>query len=100
MDQAQGAFHMSMESLSLFVQLAGLGMAFLVGLFAPRGQNRVGTAIGIGLVANVVGQLVIAGGGPGAFVGFLMLPVFCIVCLMIGKLIGEVASALRDRRKR
>lgn len=93
-----GRLGYSDDAWSLIVQLAGLGVAFVVGLASLR-RSPVLAAVVLGLIVNVVAQIVIAGGGPGAFVGFFILPLACCVAASLGKGIRWVAEGLLRRRK-
>jgi hypothetical protein len=66
---------LSNEALSLIVQLVCLA---LVGLYSvgyhDKVRNCVLVAVLLMVFANVFGQIVIVGDGPGALAGFLVLP--------------------------
>ena len=83
------------DVLSLIVQLIGFAFAFVLGLMWPRAKSPMAAAIVLGLIVNVVAQVLMAGGGPGAFVGFLVLPLFCMLAAALGK--GVRALAPRGR---
>jgi hypothetical protein len=77
-------FGISDDMLSLVVQVLGLMFAFVLGL-TWRGKSLMAAAIALGVIVNVVAQMVIAGGGPGAFVGFVVLPVLCMLAAAFGR---------------
>lgn len=80
------------DVLSLVVQLLGFALAFAVGLVSPRGKSPMAAAVVLGLIANVVAQILIAGGGPGAFVGFITLPLLCMLAAALGKGLRALTS--------
>ena len=69
---------------SLVVQIVSIGGAFGLGWAKARG-GLIGWSVLIGWFANVVGQLFLAGGGPGFFVGFVGLPIWCILAAYVGR---------------
>lgn len=74
--------------LSLFIQL--FTMIYIL-IASPR--NRKGTAIWHGaffmLLANIVGQIVVAGGGPGACVGMVALPTLGMMLALVSLSFSE-----------
>lgn len=72
-------FDGSPESLSLLFQIVGF-VAVGVFTFLCR-RRRWAIAIGpvFGLAIDIIAQIVIAGDGPGACVGFVVFPVFGLV---------------------
>jgi hypothetical protein len=89
--QSLGRFGIADDVLSLATQLFGLALAFVLGLAWPRHKSTLPAALAFGLIVNVVAQILIAGGGPGACVGFVALPLLCMVAAALGK-------SLRARR--
>jgi hypothetical protein len=81
--------------LSLVVQLMGFAIAFVVGLVWPREKSPMPAAIVLGLSVNGVAQILIAGGGPGAFVGFVALPLLCMLAAAVGKGLRALTSSGR-----
>jgi hypothetical protein len=82
---------LSREYASLAIQILGMLSAFLIGL-ARYDKSRTLVALGCiacGLVANVVGQILVAGGGPGAFCGFVVLPAYALVAGLLGRALGR-----------
>lgn len=75
--------------------LLGLTIAFVAGLASPPRKSPIAVAVGIGLVTNVIAQVFIAGGGPGAFVGFVALPLLCIVAASLGNVVRGIPPADR-----
>lgn len=74
---------MNSELASIVIQLFGvLCTAAVGGMFGRKYVPLVGTVMG--LIINVVGQILVAGGGPGACVGFVFLPLVCIVAGYLG----------------
>jgi hypothetical protein len=72
------------DEWSAIVQAMGALLAFLIGLFWTGRRRPIPEAVVLGLVVNVVAQILIAGGGPGAFVGFFGLPVVYVVATVLG----------------
>jgi len=67
--------HRSMEEwLSLCVQVLGFIMVIAFSLFAIPKYVKVIVGVLLMFFTNIVAQIVIAGGGPGAFVGCFGLP--------------------------
>jgi hypothetical protein len=93
-----GRFGISDDMLALIIQLLGFAIAFVVGLAGTSRSALTPAAIVIGLAANVVGGIIIAGGGPGAFVGFVAIPLICIVAAFLGK--GIHVALVRNRPAR
>jgi hypothetical protein len=85
-------FGMSDDRWSLVVQVLGFIAAFLLGLAWTPGRSPTLAAVALGVAVNVVAQIVIAGGGPGAFVGFVALPLFCVVAATVGKAVRAVVA--------
>ncbi len=90
-----GRFGISDDVLSLVVQLLGFALAFVLGLMWPRGKSPMAAAVVLGLIVNVVAQILIAGGGPGAFVGFFVLPLLCMLAAALGKWLRALTSSGR-----
>jgi len=69
---------------SLVIQLAAVAVSFIIGL---RGYDRplLHVTLPIGIAANVLGQIVFAGGGPGACAGMVIIPIFCLIAAYIGR---------------
>lgn len=87
---------LSDQTWSLYVQLAA--MAFSLGLgFIRRSWNAIWVALAVGLLANIVGQVLIAGGGEGALVGMVILPAYCGMLALMGWAAGRLL--LPARRK-
>lgn len=82
---ARARLGISDDTLSLMVQLLGFALAFVVGLVSPQGKSPMAVAVVLGLIINVVAQIFIAGGGPGAAVGFVAFPLYCILAAALGK---------------
>ena len=93
---AGARFGISDDMLSLMVQLFGFALAFVVGLASPRGKSPIAVAVVLGLIINVVAQIFIAGRGPGAAVGFIAFPLYCILAAGLGKGLRLLTS--RGRR--
>ena len=88
-------FGISDDVLSLVVQLLGFAQAFVLGLMSPRGKSPMAAAVALGVIVNVVAPILIAGEGPGAFVGFFVLPLFCMVATTLGKGVRALTSSGR-----
>ena len=86
-------FDGSPESLSLLFQIVGF-VAVAVFTFLCR-RRRWAIAIGpvFGLAIDIVAQIIIAGGGPGACVGFFVFPLY-------GLVISWLTLKLASRRRR
>ena len=75
---------MSNEQLSLLFQIACLASVGLYSILYPnKTRNCLIVAVLAMLFANIVAQIVIAGDGPGACVGFVLLPTLGIVVSLI-----------------
>jgi hypothetical protein len=72
------------DEWSAVLQALGALLAFLIGLAWTGRRRPIPEAVGLGVVVNVVAQIVIAGGGPGAFVGLVVLPLIYIIAAAIG----------------
>ena len=79
------------EFLALMMQV--LGLIATVGLTYLCRRKRWAPAIGLtmGFTVNVVGQIALAGGGPGACVGFFVFP-------LIGWLASQLTLTFAARR--
>ena len=77
-------FGISGEACSLLTQLLAMGICFLIGLAGFRGSLFL-VALIFGIAANVLGQIVFAGGGPGACVGFVAIPLMCLLSAWMGR---------------
>jgi hypothetical protein len=82
-----GRLGLSDEGWSLAVQVCGLLLAFIFGLLFSRRSARLPAAIALGILINIVAQIFLAGGGPGAFVGFLFLPFVFALMAAFGTLV-------------
>jgi len=80
-----GLFGLSDDWWSLMVQMCGLMIVLVIGLRSPPKRSPMVAAIVLGIVVNVVAQILISGGGPAAFLGFLMYPLLFYVAAVIGK---------------
>jgi hypothetical protein len=87
-----GRFGISDDVWSLIVQLLGFVIAFVVGLACAPRKSPMVAAVVLGLIVNVVAQILIAGGGPGAFVGFVALPLICMLAAALGKGIRAITT--------
>jgi hypothetical protein len=87
------------DTWSLAVQVAGLVTAFFMGLVGGRRRWSVSAAVVLGLGVNVVAQIIIAGGGPGAFVGFVFLPVLFVVAARLGRGVRWVVARRGGREE-
>jgi hypothetical protein len=80
-----GRLGYSDDAWSLIIQIAGLVIAFFLGAMTGPRRSPLAVAVVLGIVVNVVAQMFIAGGGPGAFVGFFLLPLYCVLAALLGK---------------
>jgi hypothetical protein len=65
-----------LEFLALLVQVWGLMATVALTFMFRRKKWAPDIGLGLGFVVNVVGQIGLAGGGPGACVGFFVFPLF------------------------
>jgi hypothetical protein len=72
------------EVLSLYLQLVGIAGAMVYGWCKPT-ERFVVLAAGYGILLDIVAQILVAGGGPGACVGFVILPVYVWVAAHLGR---------------
>jgi hypothetical protein len=70
-----------------------------MGLVGGRRRWSVSAAVVLGLGVNVVAQIIIAGGGPGAFVGFVFLPVLFVVAARLGRGVRWVVARRGGREE-
>jgi hypothetical protein len=80
---------------SLIVQLLGFLVAFVLGVVWRPGKSPMLAAAALGLMVNIVAQILIAGGGPGAFVGFVAFPLLCMLAAAIGKGLRAITTGGR-----
>jgi hypothetical protein len=92
-----GALGWSDDFWSLVVQTAGFAISVLIGLLAPRELRLLVPAVAMGLAIDVIGMIVIAGGGPGACVGLVAFPLYCWLAMGIGRLFRRGIGAARRR---
>lgn len=85
---------MGIQGWSLAIQLVAICAAAAIGT-TWRARTAVPLAIVAGLTANIVAQVLFAGGGPGACVGFVLLPGYCV-----GAALGGAALSRFVRRTR
>jgi hypothetical protein len=91
----ESRFGISDDLWSLVIQLIGLLIAFVIGLAWVPGKSPMLAAIAVGVIVNVVAQILISGGGPGAFVGFVALPLFYMLAAALGKGVRAIATGGR-----
>jgi len=73
----------SAETCSLLLQLCGLLVTAIIAAKTRSIQISIPLSIVIMVGVNIVGQVIIAGEGPGACVGFILLPILgCVVALI------------------
>jgi hypothetical protein len=83
--------NLSVEMMSLIIQLSTLLLVAVYGANVLDFRKAFIFGCYTMFLANIFGQLIIAGGGPGAFVGFIALPLWgglagCVV-VFLAKLI-------------
>jgi hypothetical protein len=90
---------------AVLVQLTGITLSFVIGWL--RRRHWMLAAAWVGLVVNVVANVLIEGGGPGAFVGFVLLPMVCLAVAFGGAGVGRflnggltIWAGERDRIRR
>ena len=93
----KGRLGLSDGNWSAVIQLAGLVIAFLMGFHRKREGAQIAAAVMLGLAVTVAAQVVIAGGGPGAFGGFIALPVIYVVGTAGGKTAGNAFRRFRSQ---
>ena len=71
------------EDTSLIIQLIALLVALCMGLF-HESRPKITTLGLIGITTNVIAQVLIAGGGPGACAGMVVLPLYVIAAGYLG----------------
>ena len=71
------------EILSLIIQTGGLLATIVFVAICRKKKKCVLAAIVIMFLANFVGQVLIAGGGPGAFAGAILLPFLGVIVALI-----------------
>jgi hypothetical protein len=80
---------------SLVVQIAGFVIAFALGLFARSSGSAFTFAVGLGVVVDIVAQIYVVGGGPGAFVGFVIFPLYYCLAVWIARGVRWLAFTVR-----
>jgi len=65
--------------LSLMVQVLGAIAAVAFTFMCRRKKWALAVGPVLGLLVNIVAQILIAGGGPGACVGFVVFPVYGLI---------------------
>lgn len=80
----------SAEYGSLAVQITGVAIGFILGTRNPR--FPVAALILLGVATNFVAQILIMGGGEGAFVGMILLPIYCLLANRAGRLFRRLAG--------
>ena len=65
-----------MEELSLIIQLFALVLVVVISCILTRRWVAMTCAVFIMLLTNIVAQIIVAGEGPGACVGFVALPLY------------------------
>ena len=77
----KGRLGLSDDEWSATIQLLGLVLIFLRGILVSSRSSPLLMSVLLAVVVNFVAQILIVGGGPGAFAGFFILPVlYWIVC--------------------
>jgi len=82
-----------MSFLSLMLQILGLIITFVLTFMCSRKKGAIAIGPGLMFVVNFVAQSLIAGEGPGAFVGAFVLPLY-------GLLVSGIALAIARLLKR
>jgi hypothetical protein len=91
-----GKLGLSDDEWSAAIQGIGLVLAFLLGILLGQRSGLMGLAIFLGIVINVVAQVFVAGGGPGAAAGFFVLPLIFMLLAAGGRLLREGVAKFRD----
>lgn len=88
----RGLLGYSDDVWSFIVQVGGLAIAFLLGLLRRSLRLPFRAAAVLGVLVNILAQIFIGGGGPGAFGGFFVLPIAYYLAMLIGKTIRWIAA--------
>lgn len=72
------------ELVSLIIRILAMISSFAVGATGHKKQ-LLPVALVFGVPANILGQFIFAGGGPGACVGMVIIPLYCLVAIYAGK---------------
>jgi hypothetical protein len=71
------------ETCSLLLQLWGLLVTAIIAAKTRSKSISIPLSVVIMVVVNIVGQMIIAGEGPAACLGFIVLPIYgCVVALI------------------
>ena len=92
-----GLFGLSDELWSLVVQVFGIGLALIIGARCGNRPLPLATLVTLALAVDVVAQLVIAGEGPGFFVGLIMFPIYFVVAAWIARAIALAVNRKMNR---
>lgn len=87
-------FGVSGDVVSIVVQIVGLLACFAIGASGYR-KSLTSITLVIGLSANVLGQIVFAGGGPGACAGMVIIPLFCLLGGHVGRATWWIVAGRR-----
>ena len=84
---------MTLELCSLLLQSWGLLVTVIIATKTKSIRISIPLSIVIMVIVNFVGQVIIAGEGPGACVGFFLLPILgCLVALVTVSVSKEFCS--------
>jgi len=90
---------MEPERLSLIVQISALVVVFLFTLISSKKENCLLFAAIFMFIINIIAQIVIAGGGPGACLGMIALPSLGIMVAFVTFWLLEALGLKKDKHK-
>lgn len=70
------------------IQIIGMAVIFLIGLLRKKPRLML-DALVVGLLVDIVAELIVAGGGPSAFVGLFIFPILFYIVGFIGTLVRK-----------
>lgn len=89
--------YVSDSILSLFIQV--FTMVFVLVTAHRFGKGAFAFGAFAMLLANIVGQIVVAGGGPGACVGMVALPAYGMLMAWVSLSVSEWWKGIRRKSK-
>jgi hypothetical protein len=69
---------------SLILQILGLVLSFILGVLNRPRNRAVSIAAGLGILVNIVGQMILAGEGPALCPGFVVFPLVFMLAAWLG----------------
>jgi hypothetical protein len=80
------------------VFVLGIVFIFIRGIFAGPKAHLVSEALIVAIVVDVVGQMVLSGGGGPAFAGLFVYPVIFSILVKVGEFLGRTVRMRRSPR--